>query len=297
MHIIRRRHFIASAAAAFALPQASRAKVVSQSPLFLFEKSFQNLPADEFGHVLREAGYDGIEATVRNGGRISPVEAADELPELVAALGRHQVQVGMLATNFSSVDSKHVEAVLSTAAKLGIKQYRLGHWKYKAKEGLNKQLANLRAVARDMAQMNEDLGISGLIQNHAGSSTVGAAIWDLDLILEGVSPDALGIVYDIRHAMVEGTSAWKTNWRRVQDHVRCVYVKDFVFKGKSASNVPIGEGVVGEQFYQMLADLKWSGPVCIHTPWLKELKPWDRAKAVSLLKKEANQVRDMMKTG
>lgn len=294
---LNRRHFLKTATAASLATSgmAAHADAKTGRPqIYLFEKSVQSLPPDQLAVVLAEAGFDGIEATIRKGGRISPNNAKDQLPSLVEALAERDLKVGILATDIGSINHPNAREILTTAARLGITQYRLGHWKYHSRLLMDDQLKQFRDQIEDIAKLSRETGMTALIQNHAGSNSVGAPIWDLDLLLDGISPKEVAVAYDIRHAMIEGTTAWATNWRRIRAHIQCVYVKDFIFNGIRAKNVPIGEGVVGKAFYQLLKKERWTGLISIHTPWFKPSQPWNKREIIETLAQEVQQVRERM---
>lgn len=241
-------------------------------PIALFEKTLQFLPYPELAEMLAEIGFDGIEATVRNKGHIEPARAVDELPACVAALKKHGLTIPVMATSISRADQAHAEATLRTAAKLGIKTYRMAGRGYDPKKPIRAQLDELKPVWRDLADLNKELGITGVYQNHAGSRNIGGPIWDLHYLLEDISPDQLGVAYDIRHAMVEGSSAWPITLRLIQPWVRAYYVKDFKFVGARPQNVPMGEGIVAKTFYAGLKKNPSALPISLHTPHIRGSK-------------------------
>jgi sugar phosphate isomerase/epimerase len=267
-----RRRFVrrlGGAATLLAGGAASAAAVAgSKWPIALFEKPLQFLDYRELAEVLAEIGFDGIEATVRKGGHIAPERAPNELPGCVEALRAQGLTIPVVATSIGGADQPHAEALLRVAAGLGIKRYRLAGVGYDRRQPILKQLNELRPRWRELAALNRELGITGMYQNHAGSKNVGGQIWDLHHLLQDIAPDELGVAYDIRHAMVEGTSAWPISWRLIRPWIRAYYVKDFRFDGRRAKNVPMGEGIVGKTFYD---ELKRSGatlPVSLHVPHL-----------------------------
>jgi len=80
--------------------------------------------------MMASMGFDGIEAPVRDGGHIEPARVEEELPKMVAALKERGLEITVLASSVSRCDEPHTEKVLRTAAKLGIRRYRLAHLKY-----------------------------------------------------------------------------------------------------------------------------------------------------------------------
>ncbi|MFT5467418.1 MAG: sugar phosphate isomerase/epimerase [Verrucomicrobiales bacterium] len=267
------------------------------NPIACFEKPLQSLSAAELADLLAEIGFDGIEATVRKGGRIEPEKAADELPGLVSALKKTDLEILVMATSIARVDQPHAEATLRAAAGLGIKIYRLGGLRYDLKKPIRAQLDELRPQLADLAALNRELGLTAVYQNHAGASNVGGPIWDLDYLMKDLDPAEIAIAYDIRHAMVEGSSAWPVSFNLVRPRVQAVYVKDFVFDGAKPKNVPMGEGIVGEAFFQSLKRSNYSGPISIHSPYLRPANKAEALASADALGSDLREVRRLLTAG
>jgi len=286
MNLLNRRSFVGLLGAGCVSVNSVSAAAIARRrfPVAFFEKPLQFLNYRELAEVLGEIGFDGIEATIRKGGHIAPERAVDELPACVDELRAGGQQILVMATSINRVDQPGAEALLRTAAKLGVKKYRLNGLPYSGDRPILQQLDDYRAQLVELAALNRELGITGVYQNHAGSRNVGGPIWDLDYLLKGIESDHLGIAYDIRHAMVEGSSAWPVSLKMIRPRVRCVYVKDFVFEGAKPKNVPMGQGIVGAGFYNAIK--KWDSrpPISIHAPYLRAVNQQNMKAALSRLK-------------
>jgi sugar phosphate isomerase/epimerase len=259
-------------AGAAALPSALSLAVESKPaaiPVAFFEKPLELLSAEELAGQLAAIGFDGVEATVREGGRIEPERAKDELPALVETLKESDLKVLVMASSISRSDQVHAEETLRTAARIGIKRYRLSKFNYDLKKPIISQLDALKPQLRDLAALNRELGLTAVYQNHGGESNVGAQVWDLHYLMKDIDPREIAVAYDIRHAMVEGISAWKTNFHLIRDRIQAAYVKDFVFENGRAVNVPMGTGLVGDGFYLSLKQTGFTAPVSLHVPYLR----------------------------
>jgi sugar phosphate isomerase/epimerase len=265
------------------------------SPIAFFEKPFQKVAAGEMARILAGIGFDGVEATVRPGGRIEPARVEELLPALVEELRASGLTIPVLATEIGRVDEPHAEATLRVASKLGLRTYRLGGESYDLKKPLIPQLNELRSRWKELAALNAELGLTAVYQNHAGGNRVGAAVWDLHEALEGIDPDAIGVAYDIRHAMVEGMSAWPIGFELLKPRIRVVYVKDFRFDGARAKNVPMGEGVVGKAFYQRLAASGLRVPVSLHCPHLPGLNSENQADVTNAVRTDLAVLKGFLK--
>ena len=270
---LSRRSFLAgSAATVAALPVAhsSADDAQRENKFCAFIKFVQSLSYDAMAETIAELGFDGIEATVREKGQIAPEEAEDELPKLVEALRRCGLEITVMASSINSVDQPHTEKVLRTAASLGIQRYRMTYYRYDEDRPLPQQLADFRRELRALVAMNRELGIAAVYQNHAGARYVGAPVWDLHQLIRDFSVDEVGVAFDIRHATVEGGSAWPLHYRLMKPHLGAVYVKDFVWKQFKADNIALGKGQVDPKFFQMLRKDGYAGPISLHVEYLPQ---------------------------
>ncbi|TWT46888.1 sugar phosphate isomerase/epimerase family protein [Botrimarina hoheduenensis] len=238
-----------------------------------FIKFVQQYSFDELSERIAAAGFDGVEATVRKEGYILPEEAPDRLPALVEALTKNGLELTVSTTDILRADQPHAEALLRTASQLGAPTYRLGFYRYDKHTDLRKQIANVNAAMVELAAMNHELGLNGVYQNHSGPDYVGAPVWDLPLILEGVSPREVGIAFDIRHATIEGGLAWPLHYRVAKPWLRVLYAKDFFWDGRKAEHAPMGQGLVDPKFYKQVAASGYDGAVSVHVEYLRKEGP------------------------
>jgi sugar phosphate isomerase/epimerase len=199
----------------------------------------------------------------------------------------------MITTTIVSARDPHAEAVLETASRLGVRDYRLGWVPYDQARGITGTFDTLRSQFRDLAALNETLGIRGAYQNHAGDR-FGCAVWDLWMVLREVSPPWLGCQYDIRHAVIEGMNSWPNALRAIAPLIHTVDVKDGLWertaKGWQPVTVPLGDGGVDlVKFLRLLATLGVAKPVSMHFeyPFPETGTPAERRKAaVALMRRD-----------
>lgn len=278
--------------------QAAPAAAVSVS---VFSKHLQYLDYRALAETIAEAGFDGIDLTVRPGGHVLPERVKDDLPKAVDAARAAGITVPMITTAIASVNDPHAEAVLTTAASLGVRDYRLGPQRYDRSLGIVETLDKLRPQLRDLAALNQRCGIRGGCQNHAGDY-FGAALWDLWTVLRDVDSSWLGCQYDIRHAIIEGSGSWPNTLRLIAPFIHTVDVKDGHWertpKGWRANTVPLGGGAVDlATFFRLLGTLRIAKPISAHFeyPFPEEGTPADRRKAaVALMRKDRDYLRAAM---
>jgi sugar phosphate isomerase/epimerase len=275
---ISRRAFLERASAGAALAVASPDLKVQGSTtqgapspgrwkLIAFSKPFTALNFSDTADLVAEVGWDGIECPVRRTNtHIAPERVEDDLPKMVEALKTRGRVVSLITTDIVGVDAT-AERILRTAAKLGIRIYRLGPIRYAANRPIPDQIADFKARFRDLAHLNQSLGIEGAIQNHSGQDYFAAPVWDAVQAIQGIGR-GLGIGFDIGHATLEGGLSWPLQARLAEPAYTLVYVKDFRWEKQARGWVPVwcplGEGMVNRKFFATLALSKYAGPICQH---------------------------------
>jgi L-ribulose-5-phosphate 3-epimerase len=304
-----RREFLGTASCgaaglAAALRGAEAAPARTAPPavsLSVFSKHLQHLDYRALAETIAEAGFDGIDLTVRDGGHVLPARVHDDLPKAVDAARAAGLSVPMMTTTIVSARDPHAEAVLATASRLGIRDYRLGWVPYDQAKGIAGTFDALRAQFRELAALHASLGIRGAYQNHAGDR-FGCAVWDLWMVLKDVNSPWLGCQYDIRHAVIEGMSSWPNALRAIAPHIHTIDIKDGRWertpKGWQPVTVPLGDGAIDlVRFLKELRALGVSKPVSMHFeyPFPETGTPAERRKAaVALMRKDAERLRAAM---
>jgi sugar phosphate isomerase/epimerase len=57
-------------------------------------------------------------------------------------------------------------------------------------------------------------------------------------------------------------------YNAVRPHIGAVFVKDFDWRGRRAEHVPLGDGRVDREFFQMLERDDFRGPISLHVEYL-----------------------------
>lgn len=230
---------------------ASKERPVWTRPLsvHLFSKHLQFLDYDEMARVAEDLGFDGLDLTVRPGGHVEPENVGKDLPRAIEAMADRGLLSVMMTTRVTKADEPHTVPVLNTAADQGIRFYRMGYYAFDDGKTWKENMDGHRASIKALAALNEQHGLHGAYQNHAGIR-VGAYLPDLAYLLEGLDPRWIGCQFDIRHATVEGGKAWPNGINWLKDFMATIVIKDFIWAkhpktGKySVMNTPLGEGMV-----------------------------------------------------
>ena len=236
----------------------------------IFSKHLQFLRGEALAAGAAEMGFDGIDLAVRKGGHVEPERVRQDLPNLVAIIRSHGLEVPMLTTDIVDAETPHAEDVLKVMTELGIHHYRWNNFRYDADRPIAKQLEELKPRVAKLAALNARYQASAMYHTHSGIGLVGASIWDLYIVLKDFDPQAVGVNYDIGHATIEGGfGGWINSLRITGPHLRGVAVKDFLWekdkRGWKANFKPLGTGMVHfQQFFSMLAAAHFSGPLQLH---------------------------------
>ncbi len=264
----------------------------------IFSKHLQFLDYQDMAEAAAEIGFDGIDLTVRPKGHVLPENVVEDLPEAVAAIQKVGLKHDMMATGVNNAADEVNRKVLKTASDLGVSLYRLSYLNFPEDKSIPEAIAIYNEQLKKLAMLNKNLGIIGAYQNHSGTR-LGAAIWDIHNVLEGIDRDEIGCQYDIRHAVVEGGASWKTGLRLIRPKINCIVLKDFVWSKESGTwkikNVPLGMGMVDfDAYFKLLKQMKINVPVTVHYEYslegvehgAKELSPAKHKLVFAAMKKD-----------
>lgn len=275
---MQRRKFIVSSSAAIAgsilaVVGAEEKKIAVKSKVIGFTKSFSDLSLADTAALVEQVGWDGVDVTIRMGNtHIKPEAMAEELPKLMELLKARGKEVAMITSDITKI-SPTEEKFLRQLAACGVKKYRLGFLKYKPNDEPMKVVKNVTPMLRDIAQLNQELGLWGGYQNHSGHDFFGGPIWDVMMAMEGTDPKHLGLCFDIAHATVEGGQNWPIQARLAQSRIGVAYVKDYRWREEKVADdstkwhrdaVPFGKGVVRKSYFDSLKKNAFSGEFCQH---------------------------------
>ncbi|HEY2934549.1 MAG TPA: sugar phosphate isomerase/epimerase family protein [Acidobacteriota bacterium] len=274
---LSRREFMAvSSAAAGTVTFGSSAFPLSAQPqaggfkgsLCFFSKHLATMDWKRLARSVRQAGFDGVDLTVRKRGHVLPENAAADLPQAVAAIREQDIQVPMITTELLSAGDPTARRILVTAGKLSIPMFKPGYYKYDFKD-IRRELERAGNEFRKLADLGKQCGVQVGYHNHAGY--LGAPVWDIASVMESLDPKWAGYYFDVRHAVVEGGDAgWRIAAKLVAERLKMIAVKDFYWdkvagQGWQQINCPLGQGMVNwKAYFRELAGAGFHGPVSLH---------------------------------
>ena len=254
-------------------------------PISVFSKVYQELKLDfdASAELTAEAGLDGIDCPVRPGGEVLPERATDDMPRYAEALRKRKVEMLLLTTAILSPSTPHAEDILRAAKKLGIRYYRLGPVQMRGDGPTTKAVADLKAGLKDLAQLNKELGLTALCQNHSPSGKthyLGGDLQELHEIVRDFPPEQIGVAFDLGHALIMYGEEWGPHFERLKSHLKVAYVKDANIHGRFTR---FGEGdFKGTDWFTRLKAMGYAAPFSLHIEFDWDDKGRDKNRAALL---------------
>lgn len=236
-------------------------------PICLFSKHLPMLTWEQLAEAIKQAGFDGVDLTVRPGGHVLPARAAEDLPRAARAIRERGLALPMITTALTTASEPTANPIISTAGKLSIPFFKAGYYKY-AWVDMRREMEQAMSDFGSLAALGSRHGIAAGFHNHEGN--LGGAIADISGAMEKLDPKWAGYYFDIRHAVCEGGSAgWKIAFHLAAPRMKMIAVKDFYWEKTGAGwkqvNCPLGEGMVDwKQFCRLLKQANFQGPVSLH---------------------------------
>ena len=261
-----RREFL-QAAGALAAVKWDQASAAQPGPICLFSKHLPMLSWEQLAEAVKQAGFDGVDLTVRPGGHVLPAKAAEDLPRAARAIRERGLALPMITTALTAASEPTANPIISTAGKLSIPFFKAGYYKYSYLD-MRREMEQAMSDFGSLAALGSRHGIAAGFHNHEGN--LGGAIADISGAMEKLDAKWAGYYFDIRHAVCEGGSAgWKIAFHLAAPRMKMIAIKDFYWEktgsGWKQVNCPLGEGMVDwKQFCRMLKQANFQGPVSLH---------------------------------
>jgi sugar phosphate isomerase/epimerase len=256
------------AAAALAEPIVASAREASSTSFLLFSKHLPELGPGALGRAVKDAGFDGVDLTVRPQGHVAPERAVEDLPRAIEAIAAHGIKVPMITTELTSADSPTARPILQTAAKHGVRYFKTGYWRFTASPDVRAQVAAAGEAVAGLAALARDCGIELGFHNH--TAYIGAALWDIAPALDRLDAKWAGYYFDPRHAVAEGGGgAWKSAAQLAAARLKMVALKDFYWEkaatGWRIRDCALGTGMVDWPWFAgILRQHRFAGPISMH---------------------------------
>ncbi|MDQ3013549.1 MAG: sugar phosphate isomerase/epimerase [Acidobacteriota bacterium] len=274
----------------------------------IFSKHLHWLEWEAMAQMAAEIGFDGVDLTLRKGGHVEPERAEQDLPKVAEIIRKAGLELPMVTAGIVDSTTPQAEAMMRAMHGVGVKQYRWGNLRYVEGQPIPAQLEKLKRDVSKLAELNRKYDLCAMYHTHSGDE-VGAAIWDLWLILKEQDAARVAVNYDLCHATIEGgVGGWARSAQLVAPITRGIAIKDFrwerIAKGDwRPQKCPLGEGMVNfKRYFAILKEVKFSGPVQMHFEYplggaesgAKTLTI-DKAKVIAAMRKDLATLRGWLR--
>ncbi len=244
----------------------------------LFTDNLADLSVEQACRAAKQAGFDGLDLTLRPGGHVLPENAEMGLAEARRIADAEGVTVPMISTGVVDIDSPHAEAIIAAAAHYGARQVKLGYWPYEPFGSLSVQLDEARKKLERVARLAAKYHVLPCVHCHSGR-LIAAGGPMLYLVLKGFAPGEVGAYIDPMHMTIEGgVSCWELGLDLLAPWIALVGVKNFRWyaaerdaRGQQRFNwqyVPLADGQAPlPEFMGYLRQLKYDGVVSLHSEY------------------------------
>jgi sugar phosphate isomerase/epimerase len=263
----------------------------------LFTDNLADLSIPQACAAAKDAGFDGLDLTLRPGGHVLPENAELGLSAAKHAADDAGVTIPLVSTALSAADSPHADAIFAAAAHYGARHLKLGYWEYRPFGTLTSQIAEARAKLRRLAQLGRKYHVLPCVHCHSGRFLAAGGPM-LYLILQDFDPAEVGAYVDPMHMTIEGGRAgWELGLDLVAPWLALVGVKNFRWlpaeRDRSGQQrfrweyCPMADGQAPlPEFFAYLRQLKYDGIVSFHSEYKGETS-FRRLTTPELLKQSA----------
>ena len=202
-----------------------------QFPLDVYSRDLQWLRSPpEVAKAVHDIGLQTIDLTVMpHPGHVDPAMVKTELPRFVTGLEKDGVKVSAITCPITDADSPDAEAIIATAASVGIRFYSWGGFKYDESQPYMPQLEALKPRVERLQKLNMKHGIKALYQCRTGGDQVGATLLDLLSVLVNFDPKFVAFRYDTA-TLLQAPGAMVAQLRLAGAYIGGVALNDAVFK-------------------------------------------------------------------
>lgn len=249
-------------------PTANAANQRHAPQVILFSQNLIGIEYPELGDIVKQMGFDGVDLTVRPGGHVEPRLANVDLVRAFEVLNGDGLAVPVITTALTSAMDRTAVPVLALAGMSGARVFRPGTWPYGNNPSIMMRLGEVQRDIVGLTSIGRQYNMAAAIQNQAGDS-VGAAIWDVQRMIEPLDANLAGIYFDIANATAAGGGGgWEIALRLVLPRIKAVSIQDFFWEKQNGhwqmTRCPLGQGMVDwSKFFQILAQANYAGPVTL----------------------------------
>jgi len=174
--------------------------------------------------VLCRLGYDGVEWRVRDDFHLPLAHIEEKATEVKALCEKAGLEIPALSTYLLLGETETIAAALRAAAKMGCALIRVIAPDY---DGSLPYPSLFDQARRDLAQLEplcRQTKVKAAVELHMGNITPSASA--ALRLLEGFSPDSIGVIFDPGNMVCEGMENWKMGIQILGPYLAHVHVKN-----------------------------------------------------------------------
>ncbi|MDZ4286676.1 MAG: TIM barrel protein, partial [Prosthecobacter sp.] len=261
----------------------------------LFTDNLADLSVRDACRGAKQAGFDGLDLTLRPGGHVLPKDAATGLAAAHEIADAERFAIPMVSTAVVAADEPFAESVIA-AVHDRIRDFKLGYWRYQPFGSLTKQLDEARRKLESIVRLGVRYHTRPCVHIHSGPILSNGPF--SYLLLKDYSPAEVGAYVDPMHMCLEGgLSGWEMTLDALAPWVALVGVKNYLMQPADrdefgqqrfkVSYVPLADGTAPlPQFFRRLKEIGYDGVVSLHSEY-KGGSSWRRLKTPELLEQSA----------
>ncbi|WP_091482666.1 sugar phosphate isomerase/epimerase family protein [Gracilibacillus orientalis] len=244
--------------------------------LTVFSVMTPDMEPEELIDELKQQGFDGVEWRYKeipaeltkepisfwgnNKCTLTPEISEEEIKQLKAKSEADQIEVVSVTPYLTSGDLAGTEQVLKVAKAFGASFIRLGVPKYNRSENFHTLFESCKRYLEECEMLCKRYEVKGLIETHHG--TIAASASAAYRLVEGLDPDAIGVLFDPGNMVHEGYENHRMGMELLGPYLAHVHLKNAKWIKDSSRNDHqwkvgwelVDEGVV--DWVQVMEDLK-----------------------------------------
>lgn len=287
MSVSRRRVLSALGAAAVLCAQKAKPQLRALPTLCIYSEALK-VDYNDMGPFVQAMGFEGVELAIVPKGHI-PLEGDIDLhlERAVEAMTGFDLEVPVLSTTMTSVQSTQLRTIMGWGNEMGIPILSPGQWPNNA-DGMRSMVAAQREISM-LAQIGRAAKMAIALHN-ATPNFVGSSLADLNTAIQPF--DAIvGFNFDVGYAAAYSGDALSA-LNIALPRLKMVTVRDCKWTkaadgSQALTQCPLGEGMVDwTQFFAVLAKANFGGPITLRMEYAPKDELGAARKDLAFLKKQ-----------
>lgn len=192
----------------------------------VFAKHLQAWPLEECCRRVAEAGFAGLDLTVRPGGYVEPAEIREAFPRAMRAARAAGLEVPLLTTGLLSAEDPAADVTMAAAAEYGVRELKLHYWPCDGSVPVATAVERAKKALDGLAKRAVRRGVRVNIHNHSGD-WVQSSAWVVAELVREFSPKTVGVYFDAAHHTIEGGQAgWRMATEILAPRVTLLAIKE-----------------------------------------------------------------------